>query len=735
MAEFIFTAPDGQKYRIKGPEGSTPEQAFEILRGQIGGASDGPVAPMGSDGVSGDEIRARNAGNTRPQMSLKDIEAAYDMAKGNRPEQKAMAEAFVQRERADSPILMGVSDRVRQVAKGVPVIGGALDEVNAGTAALFGNNYDKALDYERARDRTFEAARPKESLGLQIGGGVAGTLAALPALGAAATGASPASTMLRSMATGGAIGAADGFGRGEDGLENRAKEAAFGGAFGGLVGGIAPVVAAGVSKGASKIADMVRTNRDVSALGLSRPAGDVINRVMSADDALGPVGAANIMRGGPDAMLADAGRSAAGLLDTVIQRGGPGAATASRAVSDRASVAASNVKGALDQSLGKAVGLETAEEAIRKGSAASRKAAYDAAYATPVNYVDDTGRAIEDLLKRVPGDVIGKANLLMKLRGEKSQQIMAKIADDGSVAFERMPDVRQIDYITRALNQAAKSGDGQGALGGQTPLGSAYEGLARDIRGLMRQNVPAYGKALDTAADPIERRLALDFGSKMLSAGVTRDEVARTVKGMSKAELAAAKEGVRAQIDDAMASVSRIMSDPNLDARQATKALRDLSSDAAREKVAAVVGKAEADKLFARLDEAARAFELRAAVADNSKTYARQAMSQATNDMTAPGALGLLKSGNPVQAGRNILQGLLSSGPEAQIAAQDKIYNEIARALTERRGADAQKLAQELSAAYARKGQFDKGAQALGLLFAGGASGAALPATSGQIRR
>ena len=35
MPEFIITAPDGNQYRVKGPEGSTEEQAMEKVKAQI----------------------------------------------------------------------------------------------------------------------------------------------------------------------------------------------------------------------------------------------------------------------------------------------------------------------------------------------------------------------------------------------------------------------------------------------------------------------------------------------------------------------------------------------------------------------------------------------------------------------------------------------------------------------------------------------------------------------------
>ena len=43
MPDFIFTSPDGQKHKVTGPEGSTPEQAFGILQNSLGGGK--PVAP------------------------------------------------------------------------------------------------------------------------------------------------------------------------------------------------------------------------------------------------------------------------------------------------------------------------------------------------------------------------------------------------------------------------------------------------------------------------------------------------------------------------------------------------------------------------------------------------------------------------------------------------------------------------------------------------------------------
>ncbi len=122
---------------------------------------------LGSDGVSGDTIRAANAGDTRATMRPADIEAGYKVAqeRGDKPEQRAMAEAFVARERGDSPKMMAVGDTLRAMARGVPFVGEYLDEANAATSHPFDPKArEMRLDYERARDRTFDAQNPGASL-------------------------------------------------------------------------------------------------------------------------------------------------------------------------------------------------------------------------------------------------------------------------------------------------------------------------------------------------------------------------------------------------------------------------------------------------------------------------------------------------------------------------------------------------------------------------------------------
>jgi hypothetical protein len=155
-----------------------------------------------------------------------------------------------------------------------------------------------------------------------------------------------------------------------------------------------------------------------------------------------------------------------------------------------------------------------ADELARKVN----KPAYEAAYAQPIDYASDTGQNIEGLIKeRVPSSAVKAANDLMRLEGApESKQIMAHIEDNGTVKYETMPDVMQVDYITRALNDIAKKEEGAGAMGGITQKGRAYQGLAKDLRENLRTAVPEYDTALNGAGKFIRGNNAHEEGLSFL---------------------------------------------------------------------------------------------------------------------------------------------------------------------------------------------------------------------------
>lgn len=613
------------------------------------------------------------------------------------PEQEqALALAAARRRRAEAEAQSaqpqesdGIS-RLRAAAQGFADTAsfGLSDEAGALVGSLggmlpggHGKSYDELLPEIRGQQAADAEANPGTHLAGQIVGGVGQAVAAGPAILA-----SP--TLMGRSAGGAALGLAQGgtygFGSGEGGFVNRGQNALVQGGIGAAVGAAAPVVAQGAGAAYRGVKDYIAKRAAAQQAGAMPEAVEQITRILQADDTLGPTGRANMQRAGADAMLADAGPNARQALDAAVQFGGRGTASTRQIIDERAGRAAQDMNAALDLHLGgPPVGVETARAGIRTAARPALNEAYDTAYSLPINYADETGQALESMVKnRVPKQAIDAANNLMRTEGAQSAQIMAHVDDAGNVVFETLPDVRQIDYITRGLRQMSESGEGAGALGGQTQLGSAYQNLARDLRSTLRQSVPEYGAALDTAADPISRSQAIKFGSTILRGGQTRDEVLQAVNGMSKAEKQAAAQGIRAQIDDQMANVERALTDPNMEAREAVKGLKTLSSRSAREKVAMVIGDDAAAQLFGDIDRAAMSFDLRAAIADNSKTFTRQSLDEGVNASLAPNAMQQLIGGKPIKAGQRLAETITGQNPAQVNAAKQEVYAQIADLLT-----------------------------------------------------
>lgn len=562
----------------------------------------------------------------------------------------------------------------------------------------FGETYGVAQEAQRQDLAQERAEHPIRS----AAGQVFGALGQLPAAGSL-LGAGRTLPLAGRMAAGAGIGAgygaAEGFGAGS-GLQDRLEGAVFGGGTGAIVGGAVPPLATGGKALFNKILDKFTVDRTLRGQGINRPAADAVTRALSADDAFSGAGARNIAAAGPDAMLVDAGPSTRGALDAAAQRAGPAALIARQAVDRRGTSANLALRAELDNTLGVRQGTETAAAGIRQGSQAARAAAYDAAYLAPIDYAAPLARDLETSLARVPSAAVAKANALMQLEGAQSKQIMATIGPDGAVTFERLPDVRQLDYITRALRHLAEAGEDAGKLGGRTDFSRAYGNLSRDIRGTLRQMVPEYGIALDTAADPISRINATRLGAQMLSPAMARDEVALAVRGMAKPERAAVRQGIRSYIDDLMANVRAVASDPNQDAREAIAALGRLNSRAVREKLTTVLDPNDALRLAAEIGRATKAAELYAGMARNSATYGRMAVAEANKQLQEPGIIGSLKEGAPLQATKRAIQFAFGRTPQDKLLREDEMNRQIAELLTGRQGVGALDTMALLNRAY-----------------------------------
>jgi len=171
-----------------------------------------------------------------------------------------------------APVAGFVNNVGRQIATGVPIIGGALNKADAATNALiapvlnplfskenqlqgstFGERYQNSLAQQNGQDQQFQSDHPIISTGSQIAGGIGalgGLASAAPAAGSALglSGSLGARTVAGGL-SGAALGGADAAVRSEGDPE----AIATGAATGGLLGAVAPAAGAVIGGVANKL--------------------------------------------------------------------------------------------------------------------------------------------------------------------------------------------------------------------------------------------------------------------------------------------------------------------------------------------------------------------------------------------------------------------------------------------------------------------------------------------------
>ena len=584
----------------------------------------------------------------------------------------------------------------------------------------FGERYDRALAAEREQNQRFSASNPVSSTVGEVGGAVASGIA-LPGL-AMQKGATLLSNALRGGATGAAQGALYGFGSGEGGTMPRAENAIPNAIVGGAAGvALAPVVQAG-----SRAIDDMLNRSGRNEAGVSNEAYRIVRDTI-ADDARSGGGAARVAAAGESAMLADSGPGAASLLDVTGQYPA-GRQVVYPAVQQRARESGETITRALDDTLGPPEGPRATARKISESTATRRADAYDEAYAKPIDYASDAGRAVEEAIGRIPPSILNRAiqeaNDDMLSRGLRNLQVLANVADDGTVTFREMPNVQQVDEIKKALQRIGYGSVDQ--FGRPTAEGARARRLAGELRDAIGKAVPEYNAATAAGADKIAMDEALKLGRELLRTGTEREVVQDAVKGMTDAERKMVGTGVRSYIEDITANVQRALTDPNMDAREAVRAVRELSSRANRDKLREVLGNAEARRLFDEIDRATMGLDLRAATATNSRTAPRMLFDQ-TLQASQDTVTGRLLAGNVPSATARAVQTVTGRTPADLIRNKEKVAEEIALLLTQRRGQGALELAQELQRLGMTTPQLEKAMfDALAMVSKGsGAGGAA----------
>lgn len=587
----------------------------------------------------------------------------------------------------------GKAAPVAKFLQGVPFVGEYVDEA---AGAMFG---DKAKNAIRASNNAMDRQYPKTSMGLQMLGGVTGAIPLAIAAGPSLVASAPATMAGRVVggtvigaAAGGVEGTVSGYGAGEgdNRLQRAMERGVVGTGLGGLVGGLAPAVSAG----ARALFERLK-GKDLSmiskTLGISEDAARMIKPSVDALDF--DAAMANLRKVGGDAMLADAGVTTRRALDYAITAGGKAARIGIDAVTGRAEAQGVRLGKIMDTILGAPKGVKAVARSISERTAPARKKAYDLAYKTPIDYADDTGRAIEEVLGRVDGTTLSaavkEANDAMRAEGIKNQQIMAILDSRGEVTFREMPNVQQLDEIKKGLDAIARN-ETEPVTGKISGKGRRAQKLAAELRAAIADAVPAYRTAVRLGGDKIATETAMDTGRNLFAPGMTRERVAEVMNGASVEAKEAARQGIREYIDDTLARVRRSYDNPDADTTETLRLLNTLSTRDAREKLILVLGEGKADRLLKEIDAAGKMFGTRQSIAAGSQTAQRQAMDQQMGQILEPGMIGTAAQGRPIGTIQSFIQMVTRATPEADMARKQEVLADVARALTEMRGPQAE---------------------------------------------
>ena len=596
--------------------------------------------------------------------------------------------------------------RALKQAEGIPFVGGWLQDIASAVSPELEAKRKALSEAKQSQD-------PIESTALQVSGAVIPSIIAAP-LAAPASFVSwlsklPTFQKIAAVSgTGGVLGlvegAVSGAGRGGEGgrLEGAIEGGAIGGA-GGFAGGLLPPA---LIKGYENLKSSFRNvgaEQIAASLKISVPSAQVLSATFRDAGTDVKTALQNIFNAGEEGMVADSGFAAQALLDASAATGGRASQITAEEVTGRAARQGAALSTSMDDALGAlpkvddqaADALDMAEN-IALSTKVQRQEAYDLAYNTPIDYSSQAGMQIENVFNNIPkrfkGKAIEKANDQMNLDALKSgqpkpQQIMADIADDGSVTFREMPNLRQLDQIKQMIGAVAfKEVDAFGR-----PTADALDAVQwyRQVSDSLKNASPEYRKAVELGGDKISLDNALEIGLGMLSPKTSARDVIRSLKGADAVEKQYAKLGVRSAVDDLINNVKATIASPDIDINTLRTVFTQLSSKNSREKIKSLLSASEAKQLFKDLDQAQMSLALRAAVAMNSKTSIRITQKEMVDDITDIGAFAHLLRLEPAQASQKVVQKITGETDQLSVMARKEIYTDIAKVLTQMKGKEA----------------------------------------------
>ena len=564
---------------------------------------------------------------------------------------------------------LSVRNMATAAARGVPILGGLVDEAVAGGQALFGSgSYDENLRAEQARQSAFDAQNPYWSTGAQIAGGIAATipavLAAPAAFGVGAGGLAARSAI--SAGTGALIGGADSAVRSNGDLNDAAKGAAIGAAF----GGAAPAVGSALGAGINRLSEATRRY-------LANPANQITGGISPAamryaattiqDPAKRAQFFSELKKLGDEAMLADVSPEWMGIARGAASRPGQRDAIVTPLL---ARDAAKNTRlGAdLDASLGRTV----EPTAIRSGIEANQQRlgpVYGEAFqaAAPVDTsalagsLDEASTVLRGPAQRSTQQVRGMLNVPGML-DEAGQPVLdsnpsalfqIRQAIDGLLATEQNPQViRQLTASRKAVDDELAR-----AVPGIKGVDAQYAELARQGEGLQRG------------------AQVFDSGKTAIRPQDMRDEVAASVLprgeqvGPSAVPLRM-QQGARAEVD-------RLVGQASNDPAKLQQVMRG-EGDWNRDKLRTLFGQDRADQALNAVDRETTFYRTNNRVTSGSDTAMAQRFGDFLDDAARPNTVptDTTLTGSILRAGQSVLR----AGTKAQAEQKaEKFASELGK--------------------------------------------------------
>ena len=609
-------------------------------------------------------------------------------------------------------------------------VGEGIDEAYEIAGNSLGKDGAKLREDYNLRLKAFKETRPKEYMAWKTAGALYSTLpalislpptmytwmASLPLPLAVTAGAGSGGAF--HFAEGAVSGwlASDEGRRGEDAMQKGVDQGIFGMMFGGLI----PVAPKFLAYGWHRVRNGVLRDpidKISEAFQISKGAAKMLKKtILASGDSLEKVLKDLRLGAGSQAMVGDATEATKTLLDMIAASGNEAAEIVTGNILKRSELVSKSTDKALNKNIAelppmagtkKTDGiLEDANQVqINQAlkSKPKRDKAYETAYNTKINYNSPEGKALLDVLKRIPNDLkdaaTKEANGILQMEGKEVGQMVLEVGKDGLLKYKTQPNMMQLDYIKRALSELAYDPVKVSGLSGSA--GKMRYQLTQALKNVNKN----YDKALKLGQENITRKNAVEIGENAMKPSVTVAELSRKLgdKNIGREERQMVALGLRAELDRMLGNVKATAASGS-DVQAMKKLLAEFSSKNARKKLKLLIpDEKKFNAIVKELNKARAVINLQNAVNMNSKTYTRTALNEEVLDVVEGGAVKtLFMQGNIPLATTRLVDKVLRI---KEITAQDRaiIMRELAQVLVEKRGGAATKQFSDLYKAFKDK--------------------------------